>query len=59
VNVGHRAVPHTMTGAMGRGERKGLMVTFNATGTAIRRCEDAPLYPPETAIDLTNWRSVR
>lgn len=59
VKVGHHAVPHTLSGAMGGGERKGLMVTFNAIGTAIQRREDAPLYPPETTIDLTNWRSMR
>jgi uncharacterized protein YbjQ (UPF0145 family) len=34
-------------------QRGGLMVTFHATGTAIRQSEQAPLYPPETTIDLT------
>jgi uncharacterized protein YbjQ (UPF0145 family) len=59
VRVGHKAVPHTMSAAMGSGERKGLMVTFNAIGTAIGQRENAPLYAPETTIDLTNWRSTK
>ncbi|HEY2632808.1 MAG TPA: hypothetical protein VGI26_10575 [Solirubrobacteraceae bacterium] len=58
VKVSHHAVPHTLSGTMGRGERKGLMVTFNAIGTAIYQREITPLYLPETAIDLTNWRSA-
>lgn len=33
--------------------QNGLMVTFHAIGTAIRQAEDAPLYAPETTIDLT------
>jgi uncharacterized protein YbjQ (UPF0145 family) len=57
VKVGHQAVPHVV--GAGGPERKGLMVTFNAIGTAICEHESTPLYPPETAIDLTNWRSMR
>ena len=30
------------------------MVTFNAIGTAIHHSEEAPVYPPETTIDLTS-----
>jgi uncharacterized protein YbjQ (UPF0145 family) len=58
MRIGHRAVPHTLQGGIGRGgmsssSREGLMVTFNAIGTAIAQTEQATLYPPETAIDLT------
>jgi uncharacterized protein YbjQ (UPF0145 family) len=53
VRIGHRAVPHTLGGGMGGRERSGLMVTFNAIGTAIRQTGEATLYPPETTIDLT------
>ena len=30
----------------------GLLVTFHAIGTAIRQTEAAPLYAPQTTIDL-------
>lgn len=53
VRIGHRAVPHTLSGGMGGRERSGLMVTFNAIGTAIRQTGEPTLYPPETTIDLT------
>ncbi len=53
MRIGHRAVPHTLQGGMGTRERSGLMVTFNAIGTAIRQTSEATLYPPETTIDLT------
>jgi uncharacterized protein YbjQ (UPF0145 family) len=51
VRIGHRAVRHELQG-MGR-ERSGLMVTFNAIGTAISQTEETTLNPPETTIDLT------
>ncbi len=54
VRIGHRAVPHTLQGGMNSRTRNGLMVTFNAIGTAIRQSEEAPIYPPETTIDLTS-----
>ncbi|HXA54632.1 MAG TPA: heavy metal-binding domain-containing protein [Solirubrobacteraceae bacterium] len=53
VRIGHRAVPHTLGGGMGTRERSGLMVTFNAIGTAIGQTGAATLHPPETTIDLT------
>ncbi len=53
VRIGHRAVPHTLQGGMGTRERRGLMVTFNAIGTAILQTGEIALYPPETTIDLT------
>ena len=53
VRIGHRAVPHTLPGGMGGSERRGLMVTFNAIGTAIHQTGEATLYPPEKTIDLT------
>jgi uncharacterized protein YbjQ (UPF0145 family) len=43
----------------GRYPQSGLMVTFHAIGTAIREREAAPLYPPQTTIDLlTSQRSA-
>jgi uncharacterized protein YbjQ (UPF0145 family) len=53
VRIGHRAVPHALQGGMNSRTRNGLMVTFNAIGTAIRHTEEASIYPPETIIDLT------
>jgi uncharacterized protein YbjQ (UPF0145 family) len=52
VRIGHRAVRHTVQGGINSRERNGLMVTFNAIGTAIRQAEEVPLHPPETTIDL-------
>jgi uncharacterized protein YbjQ (UPF0145 family) len=51
VRIGHRAVRHEIQGM--NGKLGGLMVTFNAIGTAIHQRENAPLYPPKTTIDLT------
>jgi uncharacterized protein YbjQ (UPF0145 family) len=43
----------------GRYAQGGLMVTFHAVGTAIREREAAPLYAPQTTIDLlTSQRSA-
>jgi uncharacterized protein YbjQ (UPF0145 family) len=53
MRIGHSAVRHTLSGGMSSRERSGLMVTFNAIGTAIRQAEQAQLYPPEMTIDLT------
>jgi uncharacterized protein YbjQ (UPF0145 family) len=53
VRIGHNAARHTLGGGgAGSRERSGLMITFNAVGTAIRQHEDAPLYPPEKTLDL-------
>ncbi len=51
VRISHRAVRHEIQGMSGK--LGGLMVTFNAIGTAIRQTEEATLHPPETMIDLT------
>jgi uncharacterized protein YbjQ (UPF0145 family) len=51
VRIGHRAVRHEIQGMSGK--LGGLMVTFNAIGTAIRQTEEVTLHPPETTIDLT------
>ncbi len=56
VRIAHSAQPHTTGSAsmqFGAGERRGLMLTFHAIGTAIRERESAQLYPPEPTIDLT------
>jgi uncharacterized protein YbjQ (UPF0145 family) len=43
-----------MGGGLGGGRytQSGLLVTFHAIGTAIRQTEAAPLYAPQTTIDL-------
>jgi uncharacterized protein YbjQ (UPF0145 family) len=51
VRIGHRAVRHEIQGM--NSKLGGLMVTFNAIGTAIRQTDEVTLYPPETTIDLT------
>jgi uncharacterized protein YbjQ (UPF0145 family) len=50
VRINHSIGPVSLGG--GRYERGGLMVTFHAIGTAIRESEAAPLYAPQTTIDL-------
>ncbi len=51
VRIGHRAVRHEMQGM--NSKLGGLMVTFNAIGTAILQTDEVTLHPPETTIDLT------
>jgi uncharacterized protein YbjQ (UPF0145 family) len=53
MKISHRAVRHTLSAGMGGRERNGLMVTFNAVGTAIREERRSPIQPPETTVDLT------
>jgi uncharacterized protein YbjQ (UPF0145 family) len=59
VRIGHTARPHTLRGGMGGTiggyggrEIQGLMVTFNAIGTAIHQHEDATVQAPEPVLDL-------
>ena len=59
VRIGHTARPHTLSGGMGGAiggfggrEIRGLMVTFNAIGTAIHQHAHADVQPPEPVIDL-------
>ncbi len=61
VRIGHTARPHTLSGGMGGAvggfggrEIRGLMVTFNAIGTAIHQHEHehASIEPPEPVVDL-------
>jgi uncharacterized protein YbjQ (UPF0145 family) len=59
VRIGHTARPHTLSGGMGGAvggfggrEIRGLMVTFNAIGTAIHQHAHANVQPPEPVIDL-------
>jgi uncharacterized protein YbjQ (UPF0145 family) len=59
VRIGHTARPHTLRGGMGGAvggfggrEIQGLMVTFNAIGTAIHQHENAAVTPPEPVVDL-------
>jgi uncharacterized protein YbjQ (UPF0145 family) len=53
MRIGHTAVPHDLGVAARTGANRGLMVTFNAIGTAIRQSESAPLHPPEMTLDLS------
>jgi len=59
VRIGHTARPHTLSGGMGGAvggfggrEIRGLMVTFNAIGTAIHQHRHASIEPPEPVVDL-------
>ena len=59
VRIGHTARPHTLSSGMGGAvggfggrEIQGLMVTFNAIGTAIHQHEHAAFQAPEPVIDL-------
>jgi uncharacterized protein YbjQ (UPF0145 family) len=59
VRIGHTARPHTLRGGIGGAvggfggrEIQGLMVTFNAIGTAIHQHEDAAVQAPEPVLDL-------
>ncbi len=59
VRIGHTAQPHTLSGGIGMAvggfggrEIRGLMVTFNAIGTAIFQHEHAAVRAPEPVIDL-------
>jgi uncharacterized protein YbjQ (UPF0145 family) len=59
VRIGHTARPHTLRGGMGSAvggfggrEIQGLMVTFNAIGTAIHQHSQAAVTPPEPVLDL-------
>jgi uncharacterized protein YbjQ (UPF0145 family) len=59
VRIGHTARPHTLSGGMGGAvggfggrEIRGLMVTFNAIGTAIHQHAHADVQPPKPVIDL-------
>ncbi len=59
VRIGHTLQPHTLSGGMGGavggfggGELRGMMVTFNAIGTAIHQHTHASVQAPELAVDL-------
>jgi len=59
VRISHTAQPHTLSGGMGTAvggfggrEIRGLMVTFNAIGTAIHQHTHAAVQPPEPVVDL-------
>jgi uncharacterized protein YbjQ (UPF0145 family) len=56
VRIGHTIRPHTLSSGMGGGfgasELRGMMVTFNAVGTAIRQHADAEIQAPKPIVDL-------
>jgi uncharacterized protein YbjQ (UPF0145 family) len=59
VRIGHTARQHTLKGGMGGAiggyggrEIQGLMVTFNAIGTAIHQHDRAAVQAPEPVLDL-------
>ena len=51
VRIGHTAHRHEV-GSAGR-SRAGLIVTFDAIGTAVRQDRAVEQYPPETTVDLS------
>jgi uncharacterized protein YbjQ (UPF0145 family) len=56
VRIGHTIRPHSLSGGMGGGfggsELRGMMVTFNAVGTAIHQHAGADVQAPEPVVDL-------
>jgi uncharacterized protein YbjQ (UPF0145 family) len=54
VRIGHTVRQHTLGGGMAARERSGVMVTFNAIGTAIQEHGQATVQPPKPVIDLFN-----
>jgi uncharacterized protein YbjQ (UPF0145 family) len=59
VRIGHTIQPHTLSGGMGgavggfgAGELRGMMVTFQAIGTAIHQHGNASIEAPEPVVDL-------
>lgn len=59
VRIGHTIQPRTLNAGMGGAiggfggrELRGMMVTFNAVGTAIRQHEHAEIQAPEPVVDL-------
>jgi uncharacterized protein YbjQ (UPF0145 family) len=56
VRIGHTIRPRSLNSGMGAGfggrELQGMMVTFNAVGTAIRQHEHAEIQAPEPVVDL-------
>jgi uncharacterized protein YbjQ (UPF0145 family) len=54
VRIGHTIRQQTLGGGMNARERSGVMVTFNAIGTAIQEHGQTRVQPPKTVIDLFN-----
>ncbi len=59
VRIGHTMQPRTLgagmggaVGGFGARELRGMMITFNAIGTAIRQHADAEIQAPEPVVDL-------
>jgi uncharacterized protein YbjQ (UPF0145 family) len=52
VRVTHGARQRSLATGMGSRERNGLMVTFNAIGTAVHERSDASVPAPEPVLDL-------
>jgi uncharacterized protein YbjQ (UPF0145 family) len=52
VRIDHTARRQELSAGYGSGGRSGLMVTFNAIGTAIRQRSDAAVQAPEPVLDL-------
>ena len=48
VRIGHSVQPRTLGGGVGMRELRGLMVTFNAIGTAIHQREQRHRPGPQT-----------
>ncbi|HUB73275.1 MAG TPA: heavy metal-binding domain-containing protein [Solirubrobacteraceae bacterium] len=53
VRIGHSVRPHTLGGGVGMRELRGLMVTFDVIGTAVREREESFVHPPKPTIGLS------
>lgn len=54
VRIVHTMQRQTVGAGMSSRQRDGLSVTFHAIGTAIRQTAETPIWPPETAVDMTS-----
>jgi uncharacterized protein YbjQ (UPF0145 family) len=52
MRIDHTARPQSLSAGMGARERSGLMVTFNAVGTAIRQHRRDTVQSPQLVLDL-------
>lgn len=52
MRITHASTRRALSAGMGSRERSGLMVTFNAIGTAVRERERIAVQPPQPVLDL-------
>jgi uncharacterized protein YbjQ (UPF0145 family) len=54
VRISHTMHPHEVGGGGVQGTRRGLMITFEAIGTAVRDTAATSVAPPQTKLDLSD-----